>query len=342
MVDENNFKKLSVVIVLGILGILTVLIILPILTAIITGLILAYIFYPAYQKIQASITNKSLSAFVVILLVLLLICVPLWFLLPLLVKQIFDVYLFLQKIDVLEVFSNIFPSLSQTDFSKDFAISFNTFISNIAKSILSGTSSIFLNLPSLALKTVVVFFVFFFGMRDADLFSKYVASLSPFSKSTEKDLAKRFKDITSSVIYGYVVVGVLQGLLTGLGLFVFGMPQALVLTIFAILASIIPVLGSWVVYVPAATYLLISGHIFSGIALLLYGALFVSWIDNIIRPYIISRRTKISTVIVLIGMIGGLIVFGILGLIIGPLILSYLILILDAYRKNKFPSLFSQ
>jgi predicted PurR-regulated permease PerM len=178
-------------------------------------------------------------------------------------------------------------------------------------------------------------------MRDAELLKDYVISLSPFSKATQNELVKKFKDITNAVIFGHIIVGIIQGILTGMGLLVVGVPNFLILTVIAILASIIPVLGAWLVWVPASIYLLASGNVASGIILFLYGAIVISWIDNIIRPYIVSRKTKISSAIVLVGMVGGLIVFGILGLVIGPLILAYLLLLLDAYRKNKIPGLFS-
>jgi len=341
MIDFISFKRLSILVVLGILAALSFIILWPILSAIVTGLILAYIFYPAYTKVFSLIKEKNISALIIVFLVIFFILLPLWFLLPFVAKQIFEIYLYVQNLNLFSFLTKIFPPLSQIELSKDFALSFNNFVTSITSKILSSASSILLNLPSFVLKLVVIFFVFFFGMRDAELFRDYIKTLSPFSKSTEKDFAKKFRDITNSVIYGFIVVGILQGILTGIGLFIFGMPNALLLTVLAIFAAIIPVIGAWVIWLPSSIYLLISGKIFLGVGLFIYGALFVSWIDNIIRPYIVSKKTEIPTVIVLIGMIGGLIVFGMLGLIIGPLILSYLLLILDAYRKNKFPSLFS-
>ena len=311
----------------------------PISTAIITGLILAYIFYPVYMRIFSVVKEKTISAIIVILLVLFIIFLPLWFILPLLARQVFDLYLFVQTLDIYSFFLKPFPSLAGTDSSVTLSNSLRNFISNIVTATLSSASKIFLNFPAFALKVVVVFFVLFFGMRDAERFTDYVKSLSPFSKNTEKDISNKFKDITSSVIRGYVIVGILQGLLTGLGLFILGVPQALILTLVAIFTSIIPVLGAWVIWVPAVIYLFVSGHLVKAILLAIYGGLFVSWIDNILRPYIVSRKTKISSAIILIGMIGGLLVFGILGLIIGPLILSYFLLILDAYRNRKFLTL---
>ncbi|MCX6748183.1 MAG: AI-2E family transporter [Candidatus Pacearchaeota archaeon] len=340
MEQQDVFKKISIPAILGILGILAIVIIWPIFTAILAGLILAYIFYPLYLRVLAIVKERNTSAIIIILLVFIIIFVPLWFLLPIVTKQVFDIYLFLQNVDFFHLLSKALPSLADLSVSKDIAFSLNKLITNVASAIVSSSSNIIFNLPTILLKLVVTLFVFFFGMRDAKLLTSYIVSLSPFSKKTEKELAKKFNDITGSVIKGYLILGLLQGILTGIGLIIFGVPGGLILTIVAIFASIIPVLGAWAVWLPASIYLLAVGKEVYGIILFLYGAIFVSWIDNVLRPYIVSRKAKISSGVILVGMIGGLIVFGVFGLVLGPLILAYLLLILDAYRKNKFSSLF--
>jgi len=340
MQQQEIFKKIAIPAVLGILGILAIATLWPIFTAILAGLILAYIFYPLYKRILLVVKERNTAAIIILLGVFIIILVPLWFLLPIVTKQVFDIYLYLQNLDFSQFISKALPALSDLTISKDIAVSMNKLITSATSSIVSSASNIIFNLPTILLKLVVVLFVFFFGMRDAKILTGYVSSLSPFSKKTEKEVSKKFNDITSSVIKGYLILGLLQGLLTGIGLIIFGVPGSLILTVVAIFAAIIPILGSWAVWLPASIYLLATGKEAYGIILFLYGALFVSWIDNILRPYIVSRKAKLSSGIVLVGMIGGLIVFGILGLIIGPLILAYLLLILDAYRNNKFQSLF--
>jgi len=341
MIDQNTFKKLSIIVVLAILLVLSVLLIWPIATAVITGLILSFLFYPLYKKVLFLVKEKNISSLLIVLLVVIVILVPLWFLFPIIIKQAFDAYLYIQKIDVSVFIKAIFPTLASTEIFKNLTSSINSFISALIGNLLSSTSGILLNLPNFLLKLAIVLFVFFFGMRDAELLKNYVTSLSPFSKATQNELVKKFKDITNSVIFGYIIVGIIQGVLTGIGLLIVGVPNFLILTVIAILAAVIPVLGAWLVWIPASVYLIASGKVAPGIILLLYGAIVISWIDNIIRPYIVSRKTKISSAIVFVGMIGGLIVFGILGLVVGPLILAYLLLLLDAYRKNKIPGLFS-
>jgi len=341
MIDGPVFKKVSVFAAIGILAILSLLILWPLITAIITGLLLAFVFYPVYKRVVVKVIKEpNISALIIIVIFLFVIMIPLWFLFPILIRQIFDVYLSLQKINTLDLLTNIFPQLAQIEMTQELANSLNTFITGTAGKILSAASSIILNFPSLLLKAAVVLFVFFFGMKDAETLRKYVESLSPFSKTAEKDFSKKFQDITNSVIFGQIIVGIAQGIVTGIGLFVFGIPNALTLTLIATLVGILPIIGPWLVWIPVDVYLFVSGRTGAAIGLLVYGVIVITWIDALIRPYIVSRKTKISSAIILIGMIGGLIVFGILGLIIGPLILAYLLLILDAYRARKFPSLF--
>ena len=103
----------------------------------------------------------------------------------------------------------------------------------------------------------------------------------------------------------------------------------------------LPMVGPWFVWVPVAIGLFLTGKIGFAIAFSIYCLFFVSTIDNILRPYIVSRKTGVSSVVVLVGMIGGLFVFNILGLILGPLILSYLLLFLKAYKDGTLSDMFS-
>ena len=311
----------------------------PIASAIILGLIFAYAFYPVFGAVVKIVREKNISSLIVVIIAILIIFIPVWFILPIMANQIFNVYLLSQNINFGTLLAQLFPS--DNSVSPDLIIYLNSFVTSLASKLLSSFSVGLINLAPLALKAVVFIFVFFFGLRDGDIFLNYAKGLSPFSKSAETEIASKFKGITQSVIYGFIVVGLIQGLMTGIGLFLAGVPNSILLTLLAIFASIVPILGAWMIWAPASAFLLISGHTLAGIALGIYGAVVISWIDNILRSYWVAKKVKISSAIVLIGMIGGLIVFGFLGLVIGPLILVYLVLLLDAYRNKKIPGLFS-
>jgi predicted PurR-regulated permease PerM len=180
---------------------------------------------------------------------------------------------------------------------------------------------------------VIVFFTLFFTLRDKEEIIKYIRNVLPFSFEVEDRLLKTSKDVTSSVIYGMIIVGIFQGLITGIGLFIFGVPNALLLTLFAVLAGVLPIVGPAIIWVPVVIFLLIGGNTFAAVGITIFGLL--SHIpDYLVRPLFLSKRTQLNPAIASIGMIGGILVFGVLGIILGPLILSYLIIVLDLFKKK--------
>ncbi len=339
MIDEKDFKKILIIVLVAVLVILAFFILKPILLSTIFGLILSFMFYPVHKKLISWVKSKNLSAIIICVGVIIIILIPLWFAIPLLVRQTFGVYTYLQKVDFSTPLENLFPSFASQEFSKNIIVAINSFVSNMTSSFLNKFSEILLNSPIILLHVLLILFVFFFGLRDGEDFVNYIQSLSPLSKESEKKVFKQFKDITQSVIFGQIIVGIAQGIVTGIGLFVFRVPNALILTLVATLVGVLPIIGPWLVWVPVDLWLFANNRVGSATGLLIYGLIVITWIDTVIRPFIVSKRTKINSAVILVSMVGGLFVFGVLGLIIGPLVISYLLLLLESYRSKKLPSL---
>lgn len=338
--DDKYYKNIATTVILALLIVLSFLLLRPILLSIIIGLILAFIFYPVYKWINKKTGWKNVSAFLICAFLLILIILPIWFLTPILVDQSVKIYLSVQETDFVTPLKNVFPDLFASEaFSAEVGSIIHSFVSKVTNSLANTISKIILDFPILFLQLLVVFFTFFFALRDKKELEDYVKSLLPFPSHTQKRLFESSKGITYSVLYGQVVIGILQGLLLGVGLFIFGIPNALLLTLIAVIAGIFPIIATGIVWVPLTIYLLIAGNTFQALGVLIFG-ICSSSIDNIIRPYIVSKRTKLNSSIILIGMIGGLFLFGVLGLILGPLILSYLLILLDLYRNKKNSLLF--
>lgn len=336
MITEKNFKDAMVVILIVGVFILAAMILKPVIFSIIWGALLAYIFHPTYKWILKRLKNESLSAFLICFLLFLIILIPIILVVNYLAGQAINFYLSLQTLDLASI---IKQTLRLDAFSSPIlttlANSLNSFVPKILSYFITKFSNIILDIPTIMLQIFVVIFVFFFGLRDGEKAMKYAGSLFPFKKEVGEKFITQFKGVTNSVLLGQVVVGVIQGLIAGIGYFVFGVPYALLLTILTIFVSIIPFIGAWLGWVPVVIYLFSIGRTEAGIGLLIYGLIIVSLIDNVLRTIIVSRKTKINSAIIIIGMIGGMFVFGILGLILGPLILSYVILIVELYRSNK-------
>lgn len=340
-IDEKTIREISAIIVVLLFGVLVFFAIKPIIFAILWGLILAYVFMPLHEKMVPYLKSKALAAFAVMALGILLILIPLWFVIPIVAQQVFEIFKFTQTLDIVSFIHNVFPTASD-QFISQISTTLTSIISKLTASLMNEMISIFLDLPVLVLNIFVVLFVFFFTLKDGDKLKQFIKSISPLSKEKEELMIKSFQDVTYSIIYGNFITGLVQGLVAGLGFFIFGVNHALILTALAILLCIIPVAGAFFIWIPVAVYMFAAGNTALAVAFVLYNAIIVSNIDNILRAYIIAKRTNLSTLFAFISSIGGLFLFGIIGLILGPLIFAYFIILIDLYREKNLLSLFAQ
>lgn len=156
----------------------------------------------------------------------------------------------------------------------------------------------------------------------------------PFSPANTDKLGKRFKDVTVSTVIGTGVTAMLQGALLGIAFWILGVPNTLFWSVVTAALGIMPIVGSGLVWGPAAVVLAIQGRPVAAIGLAIWGALVVGSLDNLIRPVIYRRYAKVHPLITLIGAIAGVSQFGLLGLLIGPLALSYLFELIRMYREE--------
>lgn len=339
--EDQNIVKIITLIGIGLLFILGFLIIRDILVSIVLALLFAYVLYPIYKFILRWVKEKNVATSILIIIIIAVIAVPIWFLTPMLIRQAFDTYVFLQKMDFVK-FLSTFPSVFSPELAQIMGSSIQSLIGKSFTAVLNSLSNLLVNLPNLLLQLAVFIFTFYFAVRDGDKLRAYFIKLSPFSAVTEQKLMSEFRGITNAIVYGHVLIGILQGLLVGIGLFVLGFPKALILTAVAVIASIIPILGSWIVWLPVSIFLIASGQTSSGLFMFFYGLLFVSTIDNILKPLFISKNSNLNVALSVIGTIGGLYYFGIIGLVLGPLIIAYILIIFDFYREGKLSDLFKK
>jgi len=338
MTDSNNVKRGIVGAIILAIFALTFLIIRPIIIPIIFGLLFSYIFKPVYKKIKTVVKNENLSASLLVIGLITLIALPVIYLVPVIVNQTFDTYVMIQNLNLTEIIGNFIKS----DIASTLAINLDNIIGAIFTSFLVQFKDMLVNLPSLIFQFAVFLFTFYFATKDSEKLQEYITSLSPFSKTTERRFLKEFRGITNAIIFGQVFIGIIQGLALGAGLFFLGVPKVLILTFIAAILSMIPILGSWLVWLPVSIFLLITDQTFAGIFLILYGGLFISSIDNLLRPYILSKQSTLPIALSLIGTIGGLFFFGIIGLVLGPLVIAYTLIIIEFYRQGKLKDLFSK
>ncbi len=340
--DENYFRKVTATVVISVLVVLSFFLLKPILLSIILGFILAFIFSPVYDLVYRWTKSKNFPAAIICALLLAAIILPLWFFTPMIIDESIKLYRASQQLDIVTPLKNLFPSLfGSQEFSQEVGSITHSFITKITNSLMNYLSNLILDFPTIMMHIFVVFFTFFYTLRDKKKIIGYIKSLLPFSEEVEKKLFDLTKDITSSVLYGQVVLGFIQGIILGVGLFVFNIPNPFLLTLIAILAGVLPLVGPSLVGVPVAIFLLIGGNGFATLGILGF-TLLSSLSDPFLRPFLVSKKTKLHTALVLTGMIGGFLLFGILGFILGPLIIAYLIIVIEVYRNKPLSSVLIQ
>ena len=351
--DSELYRKIVFTMIFLVLILISFLIIKPFLTAVLTGIIFSYIFYPLYSRIHRKITNKNISSLITSILVILIITLPLFFILNTISKEAYTTYLLSrQKLasgqfltecvpedKTVCKFSNFISDQMNNPQTKYY---FDTSIKGITTKITGSISNILFSIPIFMLDMFIVLFVMFFLFRDGEILIDKIERIMPLKDKYRKHVFKKLNDMAYAVIYGSIIIAIIQGTLGGLGFLVFGLPSPLLWGIVMMFASLIPYVGSSIIWFPASLILIFNGYlnsetnlIIKGILFILYGIFVVGTIDNILKPKLIGDKSGIHPVLVMLGVVGGLSFFGFIGVIIGPIILAMLVTFIEIYEEEK-------
>jgi predicted PurR-regulated permease PerM len=180
----------------------------------------------------------------------------------------------------------------------------------------------------------LTFYLLFFFLRDRDTALSELSALSPLTRAEMDHLYQRVSDTVHATIFGTLAVAGVQGLLGGFMFWCLGLPAAFLWGLVMALLAVVPVLGSFIVWVPAALFLALEGSWGKALILALWGLLVVGTVDNLLRPVLVGSRLKQHTVLAFLSVVGGLLVFGASGLILGPLVLTLTLVLLEVWAKR--------
>jgi predicted PurR-regulated permease PerM len=192
----------------------------------------------------------------------------------------------------------------------------------LLQSIAAGAGSFFASVLGAVLGAFLTVFLFFFFVRDGEQMVGRAMALVPLDDRRKGELLSHLSNVLQAVVLGSLVTALVQGTLVGIGFAIAGLPWATVFAVLAIGASLIPIVGTAMVWIPAALWLFVSGHPGLGVFLAIWGAVVVSSADNVVRPLFVSSRASMSTLPVFIGIIGGVSAFGAIGAVLGPVVIA--------------------
>lgn len=322
----------------------------PFLTAILLGAILVILTFNLFRRVRIAAKGSSVKAALVMLLgITFLIVIPAVILTMLLVNQANVVVEKLQdgqaqemvkRIDLtrhLAFIKRVAPNFDPATLSPERILlpamrQVPGWAARHGGALLGGLAGALLGFA------LVLLSMFFFYVEGEDIMQQ-LSILSPLPKRYDNEFRARFKDVIDATFRGQLFTGIAQGLMTGIGMAIAQVPGAGFWGAVAALLSLIPMVGAAAVWVPASIYLAISASMgarpwWQAIFMLAWGALPVSLIDNIVRPWAMKGKAQLPAIPLLFSVLGGMQAFGIVGLVIGPLVFSLLMTIIDIYKKS--------
>ncbi|MBI4490262.1 MAG: AI-2E family transporter [Deltaproteobacteria bacterium] len=328
---------------------LSFLILSPFLKAFTWAAILAIIVYPAYAWLLKLLKDRAtLAALIVTILITLLIVLPAFRIAGFLSQEAVDLARTVRALtnsDGIELWKGkpwVQDLLKLWD-----AISFElaSFEIDLRKVVVQGAqlASGFLvsqvkeiaqDIFIFAVNLIIALFSFFFLLRDGSYFCDRIRRLLPMDPEHQAHLFENMVDSLFAVIHGCLIVAIVQGLLAGLAYWVLGVPFAILLAAATAFAALLPIGGSTLISIPASLYLFFQGAYVKGVILLAWSLGIVGTIDNLLKPLLIGNRLRLPVLFLFFSILGGLSLFGALGLILGPVLFALLAALLELYMKE--------
>lgn len=324
-------------------GILLFIIFMPYMGALLLGGTLAVMFEPLYKKLSAKLGGRQTwAAILTTLLIIILLLIPVVFFGFQIFTESRDVYEALRSGDETlqdllsateSTVQKFIPGLPETSFT------LREVASRAAEFVVQNINTIFSGIAEFAITLFLGVFAFYFFLKDGRRVAAYFMRLSPLQDKYDRLILNRLKVTINSVIKGALAIAILQGVVTGIGFFVFGVPNPALWGGVAGIAALIPSLGTLLVLAPAVAYLFFFESTLSALGLILWGAVAVGLIDDFLGPKFMKRGgININSFLILLSVLGGVYTFGITGIIIGPLVLSFFIATAEVYTKEFRPA----
>jgi predicted PurR-regulated permease PerM len=326
----RRFSVGILLVLVAFLSYLAYLIFRPFFLSLAWAAVFAVVFYPVYAFILRRLRRPALASLATVVVVLAVITGPLLYLSYLLVGELTDLAgsgltvegmkAAYQSSFIHELANKVLPTF-HLDEHQAIAYVVDT-LSNLSKQILHYAPVGIGNLVGAVVTFGIMAFVLFFLLKDGGTYVEAILDLLPFSERHKERLSGQTKDVIVSTIYGGVAVAVAQGIVGALGYLSVGMSSPVLWGLATAVTSFIPFVGSHVVWVPMGLYLLATGHVAKALILTAFGVLGIGIVDNVVRPLFIRGRAKMSFLVTFLSVLGGIEAFGLIGIIVGPLVIA--------------------
>ncbi len=305
------------------------------------AIVLVIVFHPVHRRLKSRMRYRGLSALLSCLLAMLIVVLPLAFLTITVAQELASVVPNLpsQTTQFMNTQTPLFGKISawlQTRLGIDTLRSQEFLVEQLKRSsefLLGFSWNLVGNILGGIVKAFFVVFTMYYLFRDGEQIVKRLPAALPVSAKQGEAIIMRTQQVVSASVYGVVTIAALQGLLGGFAFWLLGVPSPLLWAVLMTFICMIPIAGSFLVWLPLSIYLMATGHWIKAVLLIVWGALVVSTIDNFLRPKLIRNQTKLHELFVFFSVLGGISVFGLLGLVLGPVVLAITLGLLQTFRR---------
>lgn len=337
--SKIDFRKMRTLLFFGlifVLGIAVLKVFQPFFYPIFWAAIIAIIFYPWYTTLYHHLKSAHVSALCTIILVLLLIFLPLTLVGVLIYEQSLQLYSAIVSGQfnfniayITELLSHtaIAPYINAGDFSQnanDLARTVSLFLFNNLRDFTQDVAVF-------VFKFFIMVYALFYFFKDGPHMLQRLMHLSPLGDNYELMLYERFTSTARATVKGSFIIGGIQGIIGGLLFLITGVQGAFIWGVILALFATIPGIGAFAVWLPIGLFLIATGSIWQGVTVLIVGAFVISLIDNILRPPLVGKDTQMHPLLILFSTLGGIAIFGISGLVIGPIIVALFLSVISIF-----------
>jgi predicted PurR-regulated permease PerM len=325
MKEKNFFKYIALVIII-LLAIFIIYYMWKYINGFFGALILFTLFLPLYKYLIKNNINKNLSAIIIIIITLIIVIIPSYFILNSSYQYI---------VDTVNNQDNIINELSKLE--DKFNINLTNKVKENLNSLANWSGNILIRGLNSIVRTgitlTIMYFLLFYLLINHDKIKHYLKEYLPFNQANSNKLYSEFKNVTYATVFSAGLLSVFQGLLLGLGFWFFGIKAAVLWGLLAAIFSFLPIVGVPVIWIPYAIYYFLIKNYYVAIGLIIWG-LIINYSEYIIRPSLQKKIGDLHPLISIIGIFLGLSAFGIVGIVIGPLLISYFILTFKMFKEE--------
>ena len=304
--------------------------------------VIASVFRPIFLRVRQKISSPDISSIIVVLMILLILLLPAGIIGGLAISESFDLYSnmdsnnsYLQSVlqDIFNQFTH-HPIVQRLHIDEKIWIEkFTETTTALANYLLGSIRSLTENTLIFILKFGVMLYALYFFIRDGDKFQNMIVRFFPLGGGREKILLEKFKTTALATLKVTLIIGGIQGTLGGIIFFFTGIKGSMMWGIIMVLTSIIPSVGCSIIWAPAGVIMLVTGHAWRGVVILLFGALVISTVDQFLRPFLLGKNVQMHPLMIFLSTLGGIMLFGISGFVIGPIVCALFMAILEMYEQ---------